>query len=631
MKKEQRAAQRITGDDYVSYLRVSSRGQVNTDYNPEGVSIPAQREKVDERGRELGSTKAAEFIDPGRSARTIDQRPEFQQMIQYLREHPNVRYVIVYMLSRFARNRLDDAIMVATLEKLGVRLISAVEKNIDDTPTGRMLHGMLAVINEYASTQSAEDVTYKMGQKAKNGGTITRAPVGYLNVIEHIDDRRVRTVAIDPVRGPLIRLAFELYATGEFTQADLADELYERGLRMPRTARYPERGISPNRLAQLLRDDYYCGWITYDDQKIPGRHEALISRELFDQVQEIASSRTQSQELRRVHHHELKGSLFCGSCWRQYGEKRRMIFQQATNRQGRAYHYFFCTGRYDHSCELPYAQVDRVEAAVEAHYATVGFTPEFIAEIRTELAGFVDEQNHAAKLLHAQLTKQLAAMDTKETNLVDLAADGNLPTAKIRAKLHEIALERERLTARLNTTDQDLKATAELIETCLRLLDDPQALYRRCDEHQRRRLNQALFEALYVDEDASGGVRIAHSFNEPFAALDEARVATLGTPPAALAPQSPVPSRQAASGYRDAPKSALPLTGKGAMGYPVLTALLGYTEEGGRSNCLTMVGDTGIEPLTSSVSGKRSPAELIARAYSVVLPSCEVVTGFEPV
>src|SRR3954453_7618992 len=38
-----------------------------------------------------------------------------------------------------------------------------------------------------------------------------------------------------------------------------------------------------------------------------------------------------------------------------------------------------------------------------------------------------------------------------------------------------------------------------------------------------------------------------------------------------------------------------------------------------------LVGDTGIEPVTSSVSGKRSPAELIARDLA------EVETGFEPV
>ena len=48
-----------------------------------------------------------------------------------------------------------------------------------------------------------------------------------------------------------------------------------------------------------------------------------------------------------------------------------------------------------------------------------------------------------------------------------------------------------------------------------------------------------------------------------------------------------------------------------------------------------LVGDTGIEPVTSSVSGKRSPAELIALHRSVrdepEQPSCEVGTGFEPV
>ena len=507
MAQNQKIAARITGNDYVAYLRVSTKDQVNTDHNPEGVSIPAQRLKIEERGRELGSPKAEEFVDPGRSARTIDQRPEFQAMIAYLREHPNVRYVIVYMLSRFARNRLDDALMVATLEKLGVKLISAVEKNIDDTPTGRMLHGMLAVINEYASSQSGEDVKYKMGQKAKNGGTITLAPVGYLNTIEHIDDRRVRTVIVDPVRGPLIRVAFELYATGEYTHADLADELYERGLRMPRNARYPERQISTNRLAVLLRDDYYAGWITYAGEKFKGRHEPLISEDLFDRVQDVANSRSQAQELRRVHHHELKGSIFCGPCRQRHDERRRLIIQNATNRHHTTYRYFFCTGRYSHTCELPYVPIGRVEEAVEAHYATLQLAAEYAAALRAELATILNEQQGATKLLHAQLTKQLRELDTKETNLVDLAADGTLPQGKIRSRLHEITRQRERLNAQLADAGEDLSTTAEIIGLCLQLLEDPRALYQRCDAQQRRRLNQTLFEALYIHEEVDGVLR----------------------------------------------------------------------------------------------------------------------------
>lgn len=596
MKLKKKAIERITGDDYVAYLRVSSRGQVNTDYNPEGVSIPAQREKVEERGRELGSAKAAEFIDPGRTARTIDQRPEFQQMIAYLREHPNVRYVIVYMLSRFARNRLDDALMVSTLEKLGVKLISAVEKNIDDTPTGRMLHGMLAVINEYSSHQSAEDIRYKMGQKAKNGGTITLAPVGYLNTIEHIEDRRVRTVMIDPVRGPLIRTAFELYATDEYTLADLTEELYERGLRMARTARHPERGISISRLALVIRDDYYAGWITYEGEKYKGRHKPLISEDLFDRVQDIANSRTQAQELRRVHHHELKGSLFCGSCRRRHGERRRMILSQATNRHGNTYRYFFCTGRYEHTCELPYIPLGKVEEAVEAHYATVRFTPEFTKTMRADLTAMVDEQQAATKLLNAQLTKQLRELDTKETNLIDLAADGTLPQGKIRARLHEITRQRKRLTERLADTDQDLGLAGEIIEACLRLLEDPQALYRRCDDQQRRRLNQALFETLYIDEDLNGDVQVSHKLKEPFNTLHTSQSSTQAAAKPLAAPGTP----QAAI---PAPKShnARPQAGTGVVLVATGAAPAGGPSQLQGSSCLTLVDLRGFEPLAPSM------------------------------
>ncbi|ASN28214.1 resolvase [Streptomyces pluripotens] len=459
-----------------------------------------------------------------------------------------------------------------------------------------MLHGFLAVVNEYVSNQSAEDVKYKMGQKAKNGGTITRAPVGYLNTIEHIEDRRVRTVIIDPVRGPLIRTAFELYATGEYTLADLADELYERGLRMVRNAKYPERGISPNRLAVAIRDDYYTGWITYEGEKFRGRHKPLISEDVFDRVQDIANSRTQAQELRRVHHHELKGSLFCGSCLRRHGERRRMILSHATNRHGNTYRYFFCTGRYSHTCELPYVPLGRVEEAVEAHYATVRFTPEFTSAMRADLAAMLDEQQSTTKLLHAQLTKQLRELDTKETNLIDLAADGTLPQGKIKARLREITRQRDRLTGRLQDTDQDLSVTAEIIETCLQLLADPQALYQRCDDQQRRRLNQALFEELYIHEEPDGELRVGHQLKEPFDTLHVAQNSGPKPTDGPAAPGSPHAAVRAPKRTQRPPQ-----VGAGAARHQTGTALADGPWKVTGSNELLMVGDTGFEPVTSSV------------------------------
>ncbi|WP_374194448.1 hypothetical protein [Amycolatopsis sp. MtRt-6] len=76
----------------------------------------------------------------------------------------------------------------------------------------------------------------------------------------------------------------------------------------------------------------------------PGRHEPLIDEDLFDIVQEILESRMTAQERRRVHHHYLKGSLFCGRRQRD-GIKRRMIIQRTINSKGAEYLYFFCRGR----------------------------------------------------------------------------------------------------------------------------------------------------------------------------------------------------------------------------------------------------------------------------------------------
>ena len=563
----------------VLYLRVSSNRQMDTDadVDPQGNSINTQRKYTQTKAAELGAVVVEEYVEPGNSAQTVTKRPVFREMMRRIRESHDVDYVIIYQRSRVFRNYIDAAVTRRELNHLGVEIVSTLE-NFGEGDNAEAMEAFTDVLNWLTVRKSGADIKIKVANKARNGGTITLAPVGYLNTIEHIDDRRVRTVIIDPVRGPFIRLAFELYATDEYTLADLSDELYERGLRMPRNARYPERQISTNRLAVLIRDDYYAGWITYEGEKFRGRHEPLISENLFDRVQDVANSRSQAQELRRVHHHELKGSLFCGSCFRRHDERRRMILQHATNRHGNTYRYFFCNGHYSHTCELPYVPLGRLEDAVEAHYATLQLTAEFAAVMRAELTALVDSQQGATKLLHAQLTKQLRELDTKETNLIDLAADGTLPQGKIRARLHEITRQRERLSLRLEDTSQDLSVTAELIELCLQLLEDPQALYRRCDDQQRRRLNQALFEALYIHEEADGELRVTHQLKAPFDALDAAQQA-----------HGAAKGQQAAGGSPGHKQNTtLPLKGEG--GAWCLATALGGNQKASGSNGLLLVG-----------------------------------------
>lgn len=137
-------------------------------------------------------------------------------MLGYIKEHPEVDYVIVHKLDCLARNRVDDVDINRVFDECNVRLISTSE-NIDQTPGGMLLHGIMSAIAEFYSRNLGHEVTKGMSQKAKNGGTNGRAPLGYVNKRgKNGDGKDTAWVEIDPERGPHITEAFRLYATGDW-------------------------------------------------------------------------------------------------------------------------------------------------------------------------------------------------------------------------------------------------------------------------------------------------------------------------------------------------------------------------------------------------------------------------------
>lgn len=262
----------------VLYLRVSTASQVNTDYDPEGISIPAQRLACERKAAQLNNVEiVGEYVEPGRSGTSMDKRPAYQAMLERIRTERDVDIVLIYKLSRMNRNRLDDALTIAELRKHQVTLVSATE-NIDATPVGQLMHGILAAFNEFRSAEDGADIRYKMGEKARRGGTLGRAPLGYMNVRERFEGREIRTVGLDPERAPLIRQAFELYATGEYTLNSICRVLNDQGFRT-RPGKLPGGPMTDSTLSAILRNRYYLGYVTHNGEEYPGRHEPLADHE----------------------------------------------------------------------------------------------------------------------------------------------------------------------------------------------------------------------------------------------------------------------------------------------------------------------------------------------------------------
>ncbi len=482
-----------------------------------------------------------------------------------------VDFLVVYQFNRIFRNTIDAAITKRELSKYSVRIVSAV-MDLGDGPESAMVEMILHAVDEYRSTADGADIAFKMGAKARNGGTLGRARLGYLNARDLSEGRNIGIVTLDPERAPLVRIAFELYATGDYSLESLQVELTDRGFRT-RPGRFPAGPISISKLAALLRDPYYIGYVTYKGELITGRHEALIDTELFDRVQDVLDQRAGRGQRQRRHTHYLKGMLWCGRCHDQEAFESRMILNWANGRGGQ-YLYFFCRRRQQHLCAVPYTDGDAIEGAIIDLYSTVRFPPDLAEILRTRIRETMDEEETARRLLRKQLTTELARLDRHEEHLLDLAADGELATTKVKRRLATIQRQRDTIGQRLDAGEKRLEIGARLLENALKLLDDPQAFYRQLSPEQRRLMNETLFTKLYVHQDEISDV----VFRPPFDELLGARDVT-----------------------RDAPRRASRAPALAAAGVRAVEGLewpLANIFVGGGSNKALMVGAEGLEPPT---------------------------------
>jgi site-specific DNA recombinase len=276
--------------------------------------------------------------------------------------------------------------------------------------------------------------------------------------------------------------------------------------------------ISAKYLSRVLRDRYYLGILTYNGQEYPGRHNPLVTTDLFNRVQTVLDVRAaKTGQRERRHDHYLKSTVWCARC-HDRGVDSRLLLVRGKGRGGE-YFYYLCSAHLSHQCKAGYFRVADVEAAVIRHYATLQLPADISDRVRRVLQATLSDEVRAAHLLHAQLTKRAADLDARETNLLDLVEGGGAAAQKVRRRLKAIADERARVRGELEAERPQLEASAALIRVALELLDDPQKLYRDTTDPVRRQLNQIFYTKLYLDTADDAVAVVGDDLAEPFAGL----------------------------------------------------------------------------------------------------------------
>jgi site-specific DNA recombinase len=481
----------------VIYARVSSKEQ-----EKEGFSIPAQLKLLKEYAASNRLAIAQEYVD----VETAKQagRSAFGEMIAYLREHPSVRVMLVEKTDRLYRN-LKDWVTVDELEveihfpKEGVVL------SRDSRSSEKFMHGIKVLMAKNYIDNLSEEARKGMQEKAEQGIWPTKTPLGYRNVTGP-DGKKV--ITLDPDEAPIVTNLFEWYATGRYSLKEAARMAREFGLAYRKTgSRVPVSTIHT-----ILRNRLYTGWFEWNGKLYEGKHEALVSVDLWERVQGVLDGRFAKKAKRGRNDFAFSGLIACVKCGcAVVGEIKKQ-----------RYVYYHCTGYADKCqgnpavCRRRYVREEVLEEKFTQLLGRLTFDDEVLEWVRDALhASHADERREHEEAIRRLQTDYRRLQDRISAMYVD-KLDGVVDAATFEKLSNQWREEQNRCLREIERHQSADKSYRKEGVALLDLARNAQRLFaKQAPREKRRLLDFVLSNCRWEDGE------VVATFRQPFELLAE--------------------------------------------------------------------------------------------------------------
>ena len=403
----------------ILYARVSSKEQ-----EQEGFSIPAQLKLLREYAKKQRFEIVEEFVD----VETAKQagRTGFGQMVHFLKESPSVKSLLVEKTDRLYRNFKD----YVTIDELGVELHFVKEGEVlsrESRSHQKFIHGIRVLMAKNYIDNLSEEVKKGLNEKAEQGEYPSIAPIGYRNNL------KTHTIEVHEQEAAAVKRLFELYATGRYSVRKLRELAIEAGL----SGRRSGRALSRSEIERILKNTIYYGEFTWKGKRYKGIHRPIITRELYDRVQEAFRDR-HSGSKDRSKAFTFSGLLTCARC---------QCAITAEIKKGK-YVYYHCT-QYRGKCEQPYVREGVIEQQVKAILGGVSIAPERLAWLKEALhRSHADEEAYHNAQIQALNAQQATIQRRLDQAYLD-KLDGKISEEFWREKSAEWQKEQEILREQL--------------------------------------------------------------------------------------------------------------------------------------------------------------------------------------
>jgi DNA invertase Pin-like site-specific DNA recombinase len=394
----------MTSKTCIAYTRVSTVKQ------GEGVSLEAQREAINTFAGRNNLIVIDWFEEKETAAKR--GRPVFDRVVQALQAN-HADGLIVHKIDRSARNFSDWA-RIGELVDSGIDVHFAHEGLDLRSRGGRLTADIQAVIAADYVRNLREECIKGMEGRLKQGLFPWAAPIGYL------DKGGGKAKVPDPERAPFVRQAFELYASGQYSFKSLLIEMQRRGFKSRQG-----KPITKGCLENMMSNPFYIGVVLLKrtGRRYQGRHEPLISKRLFDQVQALKANKQIKKST--LHNHPYRHLIQCGACGRSLiGERQK------------AHVYYRC---HTTGCSKTSIREDALEQAFAQELLRWKLSPDDQRRLEAKMSKWLKKRTAAADKGAIEL--QLANLDQRMDRLTDALLDQLIDKPTFQQR--QVSLEQE--------------------------------------------------------------------------------------------------------------------------------------------------------------------------------------------
>ena len=483
------------------YTRKSTDENLDSDFN----SLDAQRESAENYIRAQqneGWVALPDRYDDGACSGATVERPALQRLMTDVRAG-KVDNIIIYKIDRFSRSLMDFARLVEELEQHDVSLVAVTQQFNTTTSMGRLTLNILLSFAQFEREVIAERIRDKIAAEKRRGKYLGgMPPLGY-DV-----DRDRKLLLVNPEEAALVRLIFRRYLQIGSVVA-LIKELNAAGHKTKSWT--TKKGIhrpgvpwNKNHVYRLLTNPLYIGLIKHKDKTYPGRHEAIIEKTLWDEVQaslnDNGGHRARANATRAETPAMLKGIIRCGHC----GTAMGVTF---TKKKNRTYRYYLCghanKNGYE-SCPVRCVPAGDIENAVMLQVRRVFRTPEVLVEALAAIQKQEREDRGRLAIERQAIEDEIATTRANASRLIKSQIGENDSNGFVSEELDGMERQVGDLNGRLRLVSNELDMLERRPTTEAALARELQTLDHIWDElfpAERVRLIRLVVDSLTVNPD----------------------------------------------------------------------------------------------------------------------------------